>query len=106
MLDKLTVEHFHGCEQDSFWATTDKGIKVAFILKEVEALPIHPGHPMGEDARKPFSLMFQGPVGVVMEQGVVELENEVFNNEKCAIFLVAIGEAEERGALAYQAIFN
>lgn len=106
MLDTLTVENFQGRKQDPFWATTDKGDKVAFILKEVEPLPVHPGHPKGEQARKPFSLMFQGPVGVAMEQGMIELENEVFNNEKVAIFLVAIGEAEERGSLTYQAIFN
>ncbi len=106
MLDKLTVELFQEKEGSAFWAKSDQGESVAFTLTEVEALPEHRGHPLGEHARKPFSLIMQGPEGVRLDQGTVGLTHEVFD-EELPFFLVAIGESEDKpGCLIYQAVFN
>lgn len=105
MIEQLTFENFQGKEGSSFWALTEQGDEVAFILKKVEPLTVHANHPLGESARQPFSLLIKGPIGVTLDQGMVDLRNEMFGDEKVAIFIVAVGQ-EEEGCLTYQAIFN
>ncbi|MEC8082920.1 MAG: hypothetical protein VXY99_16375 [Pseudomonadota bacterium] len=106
MIDQLTLDNFQGREGSSFWAMTDQGNEVAFILKEVEPLTVHANHPMGETARAPFSLLIKGPQGVALEQGLIDFRNEIFGDERVPIFIVAVGKAEEDGCLTYQAVFN
>ena len=105
-MDQLSLETFQGCEGRSFWAMTDQGTEVAFILQKVEPLTAHKGHPLGDAARTPFSLVLKGPQGVALEQGMVNLKSDLLGDGAMSIFIVAIGKAEEEGCLTYQAVFN
>lgn len=74
------------------------GRVLTLVLNEVNVL----GHRRPEASRDPFSLLFQGPAGVRIPQGVYRIENPVSGTME--IFITQVG-GSAAGSL-FEAIFT
>ena len=106
-LGKLTAEDFRGRRGTRF-RLTGSGTPASF---EVELADVAESASSAAGAlRAPFSVLFHGPLELVLPQGIYRLEHELFKVP--GLFIVPVGPAEpaEPGqaatAMRYQAVFG
>ncbi|HEY2577804.1 MAG TPA: hypothetical protein VGI74_15975 [Streptosporangiaceae bacterium] len=110
-LDSLTAEHFRGIEGTRFQAShqTAEGSQSASAEIELVNVSEFPENAAGT-FRKPFSLVFHGPVDKVLPQGIHRLEHEQLG--VLEVFMVPIGPDEPSApgeaakAMRYEAVFG
>jgi hypothetical protein len=81
-----------------FRLAQEGGEALEMELVEAEALRSHPGAPRQD----PFSLVFRGPPGVNLGQGMQTLTHP--ETGEVALFLVPVGQSGQ--SVLYQAVFN
>ena len=100
MGDKPTVyEDFADKVGQTFKVLGLGDVTLELTLKEAKLLPVYPGAPA---TRPPFSLMFDGPPDLLLQQGMYELEDAKLG--KVSVFIVPVGRSAD--AISYQVIFN
>ena len=100
VLDKLTVAEFTDQVGRTFRLTPADAPALDLVLVEARDLSLKTTAPNAK--RSPFSLVFLGPKGPVLEQRIYPLENETLG--RLEIFLVPIGA--DADGIKYEAIFN
>ena len=90
MLDKLTIDDFSKCLNQTFTINVADHDPLVTELIEVRGLV-----PPDDDAlrRQPFSLIFRGPKDVLLQQGTFEIENETLGT--LGMFVVTLGPDDE-----------
>ena len=96
-MELMTLEHFAGCVNETFYAALNDG-EIEFVL--VEARPVKMQFP--NQARTPFSLLFRNTALFLFPQQIYQMRHPRIG--EVGIFLVPI--AREREGFLYQAIFN
>src|SRR4051812_21042449 len=89
----MTLDEFTPLLTTRFNMRLDDGTRLELTLSHIEALP-HAGPGGSTQQRKPFSLIFHGPVTPVCQQRIYTLDNETLG--EISIFLVPIGP-DQRG---------
>ncbi|MBF0589432.1 MAG: hypothetical protein HQL53_09900 [Magnetococcales bacterium] len=109
----LTLEHFQKAINETFSLTANIGEEtktLAFTLEEVTERQKCEGAPC---IRQPFSLLFLGPDGVYIPQGMYAIEHEAVGTQE--VFLVPVGQRGQPlnaqhlasdAPVEYEAIFN
>jgi hypothetical protein len=99
MLDKLTSADFYMHLNETFTLSRPDGRQHALTLVKVTEL----GEEQGEsERRRPFSLIFRGPLDLQMPQQIYALTHPQMGNLQ--IFIVPIGP--DQAGQCYEAIFN
>ena len=97
MLEKLTLEKFKGQLSQTFLIKVeDTDIQAELVdCRSLEG-------DVEEGGRKPFSLLFRGPLEPVLEQQIYQVRSE--QTEPIEIFLVPIGP--DKVGMRYEAVFT
>jgi hypothetical protein len=102
MMQDLTVETFEPHLGDEFRVRVlDSGDVHAFVLAEAATPPSKVRVPEGR--RTPFHLIFRGPEGLVLPQGIYEFEHAMAGRYQ--LFMVPVADPEGGGGCVYQVIF-
>jgi hypothetical protein len=104
-LDSLTAANFHEIQGTRFRVTHESG------SSEIELVNVSefPGSAEGT-FRKPFSVLFHGPLDAVLPQGTHRMEHERLG--ELELFMVPIGPNEPAAAgeaptaMRYEAVFG
>jgi hypothetical protein len=96
-VELLTLEHFAGCLNETFYAALNDG-EIEFVLVEARPLPTQQTNLM----RAPFSLLFRNTAAFLFPQQIYSMRHPRIG--ETGIFLVPI--AQERDGFLYQAVFN
>lgn len=96
----LRLQHFTTCVDDDF--QLDAGDAGDMSVQLVEAAEIPTAKKLGEGQRKEFSVLFRGPAGPALEQGIYTLEHDDVGRH--ALFLVPVSQDEE--GRYYEAVFT
>jgi hypothetical protein len=100
MLDTLTAEMFAGRigERFRFRANADAAMDVELINATVLGSPsaVDPGR------RKPFSILFRGPLTPVWQQRIYRVEHDGMGSFE--LFIVPVGP--KNGGMEYEAVFT
>ena len=91
MLDKLTQDDFERCLEEKFLIRVEGREPLETELVEVKGLVAPDDDP---DRRRPFSLIFEGPPDVALQQGIHRLENETLG--ALDVFVVTLGPHREK----------
>lgn len=95
MLDTVTRDDFAGCTNTVFKVFPDTADGVELVLAEVSELrAVH-----GQES---FSLLFRGPAGKFLQQGIYPMEHEQL--KRFELFIVPI--ARDEAGFSYEAVFN
>lgn len=97
---KLVFEDFADKVGQVFAIPVEGAPALALILKDAVLLDAKMALPNAP--RPPFALLFHGPLGQELGQGLYRLENEALN--EMVLFLVPVGK--DAAAMHYQATFN
>ncbi|HEY2705907.1 MAG TPA: hypothetical protein VGL20_19675 [Candidatus Dormibacteraeota bacterium] len=95
MLDDCTRDTFEPHVGTSFRVTPAPSAPVELELVRVSDVG-------GGDGGRSFALLFRGPLGAALGQGVVELEHEQLG--AVALFIVPV--AADAAGMQYEAVFN
>lgn len=96
-MDLLTLDHFSGCVNETFFAALNDG-EIEFVLVEARSLEQR----MANATRVPFSLLFRNTAAFLFPQQIYQMRHTKIG--EVGIFLVPI--AREREGFLYQALFN
>lgn len=97
----LTYEHFAPLLGEAFEVRTDGGTLTLMLAEATTRTEAGGTGPEGQ-ARPPFSLVFRGPVELLLSQGTHVLGHPELGD--LAVFLVPIGPHSE--GMAYEAVFG
>lgn len=97
MLETLTSGSFAGRIGETFRIHTGEATSLEAVLSEVTERSAPPGF-----ARTPFTLLFHGPIDVVLPQRIYRVEHPALG--VLEIFLVTVGP-DARG-MRYEAVFS
>ena len=97
MLDKLTLEMFEGQVNQTFLIKVDD-TDIQAELVDCRSLE----GDTEEGGRKPFSLLFRGPLDPALPQQIYQVRSE--QTEPIEIFLVPIGP--DKVGMRYEAVFT
>lgn len=98
-LEQISAERFREALDQTFTlAVGDDAIEAT--LKEVKDV----GSETPREGRAPFSLLFEGPGDVIIDQQICQVKNETLG--ELSIFLVTLGPAEgDEKPMRYEAVF-
>ncbi|MCP3957822.1 MAG: hypothetical protein GY719_08220 [bacterium] len=99
MLEKLSKDDFAECLNQSFSIEVEGREAVETELVEVKGMVKADDAP---DRREPFSLIFEGPMDDVLEQGIFRVENETLGS--LDLFMVTIGPGKDR--MRHEVVFT
>ena len=97
--DLLTEEAFARNLNTTFRVPLEDGRKVELELVEVDGYKDRPGEQQGMER---FSLFFEGPPDVFLQQGVYAFDHEQLG--EVTLFLVPVEHTE--GGFRYESVFN
>jgi hypothetical protein len=98
-LDSLTATDFQGIQPARFRVTGEP------VSPEIELVNVSEFPGSGDTAfRKPFSVLFHGPLDTVLPQGIHRLEHEHLG--ALELFMVPVGPDEAATAMRYEAVFG
>ena len=102
MLDKLESSDFTPYLNQMVQVKTESEGPFELELLEVTDMGSDPGIDDGLAKRRPFSVIFRGPLGVFLPQSIYDVELEKLGT--LGLFIVPIGSDKE--GMLYQALFN
>jgi hypothetical protein len=103
-LNELTVEHFESCVGQVFTIHYDPEQTLETTLAEVIKLGPEPPADKPSKRRRAFSVLFQGPMTPIMQQGIYTIDNSTLGS--LDIFIVPLGPDSEQQGIQYEAIFT
>lgn len=99
-LRKLSAGAFRARVDETFRIHFADGESIDTELVEVSGLK---GDTPRED-KSPFSLLFAGPEGAALEQGIYRFENDEMGS--LDLFLVTVGPDPDDGLMRYEVVFT
>jgi hypothetical protein len=97
MLDKLTIDDFANLKTGFRIHTPDQALDAELVDRRELA-----DADTGESRRRPFSIVFRGPMTPVLAQRIYDIEHSGLG--RVPIFLVPVGPDGE--GMRYEAVFN
>jgi hypothetical protein len=105
-LDKLTINDFAPLVDETFYLHTEQAEPISVALIKASTLGPDPAEDEANDQkparRRPFSLIFRGPVETHLPQSIYQIRHEKLG--AMGLFLVPVGLDEE--GMHYEAIFT
>ena len=102
MIDKLKSSDFPPYLDQKFRIYSGSAEPLEVVLIEVSELGSESGNDSEPLTRRPFSIIFRGPIDPSLPQGTFEFGHDQFGT--LSIFIVPIGPDKE--GMLYQAVFN
>ena len=105
-LDSLRAEHFREARNTRFrviHTAPEEGTPASSEIELIDVTESPASDTMGT-FRRPFSVLFHGPLDPVLPQAIYRLEQERFG--ALELFLVPVGPDEAATAMRYEAVFG
>ena len=105
MLEPVTLEMFTPLLHDTFRLSHDAAPDLDLPLELIEATEVRdtgPQHPLGEQRRTPFALVFRGPPDSILPQRSYRLSHATLGTFE--VFIVPIGRDAQ--GVRYEVIFT